>query len=75
MIHFVHCNRVQLTFVGNMMRAFKGAGPRIQRQYPRAIPLWCTTHQLNRAIVQSSTELAIRNMIGTVDTVSSTPKI
>ena len=57
------------------MGAFKEVGPRIQRQYPRAIPLWCTTHQLNRAIVQSSTELAIRNMIGTVDTVSSTPKI
>ena len=58
-----------------MMEVFKGAGPRIQRQYPRAIPLWCITHQLNRVIVQSSTELAIRNMIGTVDTVSSTPKI
>ena len=65
---------MQLTFVGNMMEALKGAGSRIQRQYPRAIPLWCTTLQLNRAIVQSSTELAIRNMIGTVDTVSSTPK-
>ena len=66
---------MQLTFVGNMMGAFKGAGPRIQRWYPRAILQSCTTHQLNRAIVQSSTELAIRNMIGTVDTVSSTPKI
>ena len=66
MIYFVHCNRVQLTFVGNMMGAFKEAGARIQRQYPRAILLWCTTQQLNRAIVQSSTELAIRNMIGTV---------
>ena len=66
---------MQLTFVGNMMGPFKGAGPRIQRQYPRAIPLWCTTHQLNRVIAQSFTELAIRNMIGTMDTVSSTPKI
>ena len=75
MIYFVHCNRVKLTFVGNMMGAVKGAGPRIQRQYPRAIPLRCTTHQFNRAIVQSSMELAIRNMIATVDTVSSTPKI
>ena len=66
---------MQLTFVGNMMGAFEGPGPRIQRQYPRAIPLWCTTHQLNRAIVQSSIELALRKIIGTVDNVISTPKI
>ena len=53
-----------------MMGAMKGAGPRIHRLYPKAIPLWCSTHQLNRAIVQSSTEWPIRNMIGTVDSVS-----
>ena len=50
----------------------KGAGPRINKEYPKAIPLWCASHQLNRVIVQSCTEQAIRNMIGTVDSVSIT---
>ena len=53
-----------------MMGAMKGTGPRIHRLYPKAIPLWCSTYQLNRAIAQSSTEWPIRNMIGTVDSVS-----
>ena len=48
----------------------KGAGSRINRQYPKAIPLWCATHQLNRVIVQSCTEPSIRNMTGTIDSVS-----
>ena len=50
------------------MGQFKGVGPRIN--YPKAVPLWCTTHQLNRVIVQSSKDPSIRNMIGTVDSVS-----
>ena len=41
-------------------------------EYPKAIPLWCASHQLNRVIVQSCTEQAIRNMIGTVDSVGIT---
>ena len=53
-----------------MMGQFKGVGPRINRLYPKAVPLWCTTHQLNRVIVQSSKDPPIRNMIGTVDSVS-----
>ena len=54
-----------------MMGRFKGAGPRINREFPKAIPLWCASHQLNRVIVQSCTEPPIRNMIGTVDSVST----
>ena len=44
-----------------MMGKTKGAGPRINREYPKAIPpLWCApSHQLNRVIVQSCTEQAI----------------
>ena len=53
------------------MEAMKGADPRINRQFPKAVPLWCATHQLTRAIVQSCTEPAIRNMIGIVDSVST----
>ena len=43
---------------GNMMGAAKGAGPRINMQYPKAVPasLWCANHQLNRVIVQSCTQ-------------------
>ena len=58
---------------GNMLGAVKGAGSWIARQYPKAVPLWCTTHQLNRVIVQFCTEPPIRNMIGTVVSVSIFP--
>ena len=58
--------------LGNMMGTFKGTGLRIQGQFTKAIPLWCPTHQLNRAIVQSSKDQPIRNMIGTVDNVRNT---
>ena len=43
--------------------ATKGARPRINRQFPKAEPLWCAVHQLNRVTVQTCTEPAIRNMI------------
>ena len=56
-----------------MLGAVKDARSRIARQYPKAVPLWCKTHQLNRVIVQSCTEPSIRNMIGTVDNVSIFP--
>ena len=36
---------------GNMLGAVKGAGSRITGQYPKAVPLWFTAHQLNRVIV------------------------
>ena len=63
---------VKLTYLfqGNMMGAAKGAGPRISEQFPKAVPLWCATHQLNTVIVQSCSELPIRDMIGTIDSVS-----
>lgn len=55
------------------MGATKGAGSRINRDYPKAVLLWCASYQLNRVIVQSCTEPTIRNMIGTVDSVSNIP--
>ena len=54
-----------------MLEAVKGAGNRIARQYPKAVPLWCTTH--HRVIVESCTEPLIRNIIGAVDSVSTFP--
>ena len=53
------------------MGATKGAGLRINRQFPKAVLIWCATHKLNRIIVQSCTEPTQRNMIGTVDSVST----
>ena len=44
---------------GNMMGKSKGAGPQINREYPKAVPLWCASHQLNRVIVQSCAEPTI----------------
>ena len=65
------CERYILYFnTGNMMGATKGAGPRINRDYPKAVPLWCASHQLNRVIVQSCTERPIKNMIGMIDSVN-----
>ena len=63
---------VKLTYIfqDNKMGTAKGAGPRINEQFPKAVPLWCATHQLNRVIVQSCSEPPIRNMIGTIDSVS-----
>ena len=51
----------------------KSVGSRIARQYPKAVSLLCTTHQLNRVIIQSCTEPSIRDMIGTIDSVSIFP--
>ena len=53
-----------------MLGTVKVAGTWIARWYPKAVPLWYTTHQLNRLIVQSCTEPPVRNVIGTVDSVS-----
>ena len=52
------------------MGSTKGAGPRINKDFPKAVPLWCASHQLNRVIVQSCTEHAIQNMIGMIDSVN-----
>ncbi|XP_069104128.1 52 kDa repressor of the inhibitor of the protein kinase-like [Argopecten irradians] len=54
---------------GNMAGKTKGVGPRIQQQYPKALPFWCTAHQLNRCIVQACTIPAVRNMMSTADQV------
>lgn len=53
-----------------MMGSTKGAGPQINKDFPKAVPLWCASHQLNRVIVQSCTEHAIQNMIGMIDSVN-----
>lgn len=54
---------------GNMTGKIKGVGARIQREYPKALPFWCTAHQLNRCIVQACIIPAIRNMMSTADQV------
>ncbi|KAH3720099.1 hypothetical protein DPMN_062992 [Dreissena polymorpha] len=48
----------------------KGVVPRIQAQYPRALPFRCTAHQLNRCVVHASDSTLVRNMIGTVDRIA-----
>ncbi|KAH3749805.1 hypothetical protein DPMN_184318 [Dreissena polymorpha] len=53
-----------------MAEKTKGVGPRIQAQYPRALPFWCTAHQLNRCEVHASDSTLVRNRMGTVDRVS-----
>ncbi|XP_052268219.1 52 kDa repressor of the inhibitor of the protein kinase-like [Dreissena polymorpha] len=55
---------------GNMTGKTKGVGPRIQHQYPRALPFWCTAHQLNRCVVHASNSTLVRNMMGTVDRIA-----
>ena len=52
------------------MGSTKGAGPQINKDFPKAVPLWCASHQLNRVIVQSCTECAMQNMIGMIDSVN-----
>ena len=37
------------------MGSTKGAGPQINKDFPKAVPLWCASHQLNRVTVQSCT--------------------
>ena len=68
---FIYSGNEDIFWTGNMVGATKEAGSGINIQLPKAVPLWCATHQLNRVIVQSCTEPAIRNMIGTVDSVST----
>ena len=53
----------------NMSGKTKGVGARIQNEYPKALPFWCTAHQLNRCIVQASNIPAVRNMMGAADQV------
>ncbi|XP_052245753.1 52 kDa repressor of the inhibitor of the protein kinase-like [Dreissena polymorpha] len=55
---------------GNMTGKTKGVGPRIQHQYPRALPFWCTAHKLNRCVVHASNSTLVRNMMGTVDRIA-----
>lgn len=54
---------------GNMAGSVKGVGPRIERQFPKALHLWCASHQLNLVIVDSCILPLIRNMMGTTDQV------
>ena len=53
-----------------MAGSVKGVGPWIERQFPKALYLWCASHQLNLVIVDSCILPLIRNMMGTTDQVS-----
>ena len=52
------------------MGSTKRVGPQINKDFPKAVPLCCASHQLNMAIVKSCTEHAIQNMIGMIDSVN-----
>ena len=52
-----------------MQGAAKGVAARIQMQYPKALPFWCTAHQLNRCVVQSCDIPEVRNMMTDTDEV------
>ena len=54
---------------GNMAGKVKGVGSRIQKQLPKALPFWCTAHQLNRCIVQACNIPSVGNMMCTADQV------
>ena len=51
------------------MGKLKGVGPRIQSQFPKAVPFWCTAHRLNRCIVAATNIQMVRNMMGFADKV------
>ena len=53
----------------NMAGKVNGVGPRIHRQYPKALPFWCAAHQLNWCIVQACNIPMVRNMMTTYDQV------
>ena len=54
---------------GNMMGRVKVVGPRIQSQFPKAVPFWCTAHRLNRCIVAAPNIQMVHNIMGFADKV------
>ncbi|KAJ8038110.1 52 kDa repressor of the inhibitor of the protein kinase [Holothuria leucospilota] len=56
---------------GNMAGTTKGAGPRIEKDFPKAPYFWCASHQLNRVVVVPCQLPMVRNMMGTTDKVVS----
>uniref|UniRef100_H3ATM6 DUF4371 domain-containing protein n=1 Tax=Latimeria chalumnae TaxID=7897 RepID=H3ATM6_LATCH len=59
---------------GSMSGMVKGVAARIQEKYPKALPLWCTSHQLNRCVVQAYEITTVRNMMDAADEVFSPQK-
>ena len=47
----------------------KGVGPRIQREYPKAVPVWCSSHKLNLVVVSGLKLLPVDNMMCTMDSI------
>ena len=39
----------------------------IERKWPKALPFWCCSHQLNRVIVNACSLQIVQNSIGTAD--------
>ena len=52
------------------MGSTKGAGPQVNKDFLKEVPLCCAFHQMNRVIVQSCIECAIQNMIGMIDSLN-----
>ena len=48
---------------GAMRGKDKGVGPRIQREYPKAVPVWCSSHTLNLVVVSGLKLLPVDNMM------------
>ena len=61
-----------ILFTGNMSGKTKGVSSRIQQQFPKALPMWCAAHRLNRCIVQACTIPEVRYMMSTADQVVCT---
>lgn len=52
---------------GNMAGKTKGVGPRLLREYPKALHFWCANHKLNLVIVNSCLLLPVKKMMDATD--------
>ena len=57
-----------ILLTGNMSGKTKG----VSQQFPKALPMWCAAHRLNRCIVQACTIPEVRNITSTADQVVCT---
>ena len=65
-----------ILLTGNMSGKTKGVSSRVQQQFPKALPMWCAAHRLNRrCIVQTCTIPEVRNIMSTADQVVCTFKL
>lgn len=63
------------TFTGNMAGSERGAGPRIEQDYPKAPFFWCAVHQLNRKLVKPCQIQIVWNVMAKDDKISPLVRI